>query len=90
MNRKEVRSGSAPADSDNESGVTGKTVREVVSPMGAVQSDGATVHQLLNVEYTYGEGPYANDYAGTLDSVSDAMSRVRGDARWNRCVPGNA
>ncbi|KAH7967019.1 hypothetical protein HPB49_021353 [Dermacentor silvarum] len=48
MNRREVRSGDAPTDSDNESGVTSETVREAVSSMGTDQSDGVTVRELLN------------------------------------------
>ncbi|KAH7951134.1 hypothetical protein HPB52_004849 [Rhipicephalus sanguineus] len=48
MNNKDVQSGDARANSDNESGVTGETVREVHSPVGAGQSDGVTVRELLN------------------------------------------
>ncbi|KAH7944762.1 hypothetical protein HPB49_000292 [Dermacentor silvarum] len=48
MNVSEVRSGDAPTDSDNESGVTSETVREAVSSMGTDQSDGVTVRELLN------------------------------------------
>ncbi|KAH7948237.1 hypothetical protein HPB52_019665 [Rhipicephalus sanguineus] len=48
MNNQDVRSEDARAGSDNESGVTGETVREVHSPVGAGQSDGVTVRELLN------------------------------------------
>ncbi|KAH7934229.1 hypothetical protein HPB49_023215 [Dermacentor silvarum] len=48
MNVREVRSGDPPTDSDNESGVTGETVREAVSSMGTDQSDGVTVRELFN------------------------------------------
>ncbi|KAH7964798.1 hypothetical protein HPB49_001387 [Dermacentor silvarum] len=48
MNVREVRSGDPPTDSDNESGVTGETVREAISSMGTDQSDGVTVRELLN------------------------------------------
>ncbi|KAH7985965.1 hypothetical protein HPB49_026183 [Dermacentor silvarum] len=37
MNVREVRSGDPPTDSDNESGVTGETVREAISSMGTDQ-----------------------------------------------------
>ncbi|KAH7971821.1 hypothetical protein HPB52_002981 [Rhipicephalus sanguineus] len=48
MNNQDVQSGDARADSDNESGVTGETVREAHFPVGAGQSDGVTVRELLN------------------------------------------
>ncbi|KAH7962661.1 hypothetical protein HPB52_017351 [Rhipicephalus sanguineus] len=48
MNNQDVRSEDARANSDNESGVTGETVREAHFPVGAGQSDGVTVRELLN------------------------------------------
>ncbi|KAH7943312.1 hypothetical protein HPB52_006834 [Rhipicephalus sanguineus] len=48
MNSKDVRSGYTRAGSDNESGVTGETVREADSPVGTDQTDGVTVRELWN------------------------------------------
>ncbi|KAH7952388.1 hypothetical protein HPB52_022188 [Rhipicephalus sanguineus] len=45
---KDVQSGDARANSDNESGVTLVTMREVDFRVGAGQSDGVTVRELLN------------------------------------------
>ncbi|KAL1414256.1 hypothetical protein MTO96_007620 [Rhipicephalus appendiculatus] len=48
MNSQGHRSGGAPADSDNESGVTAETMREADSSVSADRSDGVTVRELLN------------------------------------------
>ncbi|KAL1475412.1 hypothetical protein MTO96_037305 [Rhipicephalus appendiculatus] len=48
MNSQGHRSGGAPADSDNESGVATETMREADSPVSADRSDGVTVRELLN------------------------------------------
>ncbi|KAH7973272.1 hypothetical protein HPB52_023337 [Rhipicephalus sanguineus] len=48
VNNKDVQSGDARANSDNEGGVTAETVREADSPLGAGQNDGVTVRELLN------------------------------------------